>query len=149
MNSCAYFDEIMRRRLIVSEYINGHLVCSAGQKLRVLRSLVTLSFLGFVNPGNGLGGAMGGRSDVPQAERRAKYIVRRLAMLHHVKDDDEMRWLDYWAGYVNVRTRKQVDIIDALDGGKLEYKQVKSLLNSALGDIAKAQEERKKNDARQ
>jgi hypothetical protein len=128
-----YFDEIMHRKLIVGEWINGTCLCSAGQKLGKLKRLVELSHLSYAKPKSDLSETSKGGSRISALEYRAKYTVARLAMLGHIKDDGELRWVDYW-------TRWNINIIQALDAGTLEYKAVKSILNSALGDIVKATE---------
>jgi hypothetical protein len=131
----SYFDEIMRRKLVISTYINGVLVVGAGQKMGALQRLVDLSMRSYAKPNTGMPGECGGGDGVPSIELRKEYFIKRLALLNHVKDDDEMRWLDRW-------TLWNVDIIQALDSGRLEYKATKSILNSALWDIVGEKEER-------
>lgn len=118
----SYFDRIYDRRLIHSPM--------TGFKMRVFIWLYNLSASAFAKPksaGDMDDTAHGGRN-VCALESRAKYVVKRLALLNRCNDDDEMRFLDYYA-------RWDKDILRDIDRGALEFKYARRMINSALLDI--------------
>lgn len=117
--SRGYFSEIRARKLI------------QGSNLGIFVRLNELSALAFAKPkASGVSEEMPWGSGVPALEAHQKFVVMRLALLNLVKDDDEMRFLDYWA-------RWDKNILEAIDSGRVPFRYARVVLNSALGDIEK------------
>ena len=115
-----YFSEIRRRKLI------------HGPELGVFIRLCDLSAKGFAKPNLDLSDESKAYSGIPAIERRAKYIAARLALLDHITDDDELRFVDIWA-------RWDTDILAAIDSGHVPYRLAKDIFRSALGQIVAAE----------
>lgn len=119
--SQGYFSEIRARKLI------------RGSKLGIFVRLNELSALAFAKPkASGPAEEMPGGGGIPALEAHQKFVVMRLALLNHVKDDDELRFLDYWA-------RWDRNILQAIDSGRMPFRYARDVLNSALGDIERGQ----------
>lgn len=118
----SYFDRIYERKLIHSP--------ATGFKMRVFIRLYNLSAAAFAKPKSAgdMDDSTPGGGNVCALENRAKYVVKRLALLHRVADDDEMRFLDYYA-------RWDKDVLHDIDNGRLEFKYARRIINSALLDI--------------
>lgn len=120
-----YFSELRRRKLIV-------------RNLGIFMRLCELSALGYAKPkASGLAEEAPSNSDIPSLESHQKFVVRRLALLNAVRDNDEMRFLDYWA-------RWDKNILEAIDDGRLPFRYAKDAIASALSDIANEQKRNKR-----
>lgn len=119
--SQGYFSEIRARKLI------------RGSKLGIFVRLNELSALAFAKPkASGLSEEMPGGGGIPALEAHQKFVVMRLALLNMVKDDDELRFLDYWA-------RWDRNVLQAIDSGRMPFRYARDVLNNALGDIERGQ----------
>ncbi len=122
MNKKSYFDRIYDRKLIHAPM--------TGFKMSVFIRLYNFSAAAFAKPKSAgdMDDAMHGGRDICALEYRAKYVVKRLALLNRCGDDDELRFLDHYA-------RWDQDILHDIDRGLIEFKFARRMLNSALLDI--------------
>lgn len=118
----SYFDRVYDRRLIHAPM--------TGFKMRVFMRLYNLSAAAFAKPKSAgdMDDSTHGGGNICALEARAKYVVKRLALLNRCNDDDEMRFLDYYA-------RWDKDILRDIDNGVWEFKYARRMINAALLDI--------------
>lgn len=116
-----YYENLYKRNLI------------RGARLRLFVRLCELSALGFAKPKSDLSQEPPAASSVPAIERRARFVAQRLALLNRCSDDDELRFLDFWA-------RWDRDILAAIDAGVVPFRYAKDVLTHALGDIIKREQ---------
>lgn len=109
-----------------SEILHSHML-DKGQ-ISLFIYLTWLSAMAFAKPKSDMSNESKAHSNIPAIENRAKYTARRLALLNAVQDDDEMRFLDYWA-------RWDTDLLQAIDDNIVPFGYAKSALRSALNDI--------------
>lgn len=133
MNKKSYFDRIYDRKLIHAPM--------TGFKMRVFIRLYNFSAAAFAKPKSAgdMDDAIHSGRDICALEYRAKYVVKRLALLNRCGDDDELRFLDHYA-------RWDQDILRDIDCGLIEFKFARRMLNSALLDICKSLQGRKNHD---
>ena len=120
-----YYSEMRSRKLM------------DGPQLALFIYITELSALAFAKPKSDLSDESKAFAGIPSIELRSKYVARRLALLNAVKDDEEMRFLDYVA-------RWDFDLLQALDDKVLPYRYTKDTLRSALGDIMAWQKEHRR-----
>ena len=121
----SYFDRVYARKLIHAPM--------TGFKMRVFIRLYNFTAAAFAKPKSvgDMDDTSHGAGMTCALEIKAKYVVKRLALLNRCNDDDEMRFLDYYA-------RWDKDILSDIDKGLIEFKFARRMLNSALLDICKS-----------
>jgi len=121
----SYFDRVYERKLIMPPM--------AGFKMHIFIRLYNMSAAAFAKPKSvgDMDDTSHGRAMVCALENRAKYVVKRLALLNRCTDDDELRFLDHYA-------RWDKDILADIDRGVIEFKFARRMLNAALLDICNA-----------
>lgn len=125
----SYFNQIYDRKLITAPM--------RGFKMRVFMRLYILSISGFAktNSSGDLTDVSHDCAGIPEIERRAKYVVKRLALLNFCTDTDELCFLDHY-------TRFDTNLLRDIDMGHIEFKFARSMLNAALMDICQELKER-------
>ena len=109
-----------------SEILRSHMLNQSQVSLFIYLSW--LSAMAYAKPKSDLSNESKAHSNIPAIENRAKYTARRLALLNAVRDDDELRFLDYWA-------RWDTDLLQAIDDGVVPAGYARAALRSALNDI--------------
>lgn len=126
----SYFNRIYDRKLICAPWV--------GFKMRIFIRLYNWSHAAFCGARGGLpdeGAPTDGAPTVPAIESRAEYVIRRLALLNRCRDDDEMRFLDFYSCFNH-------DILNDIDSGLIDFRYARRMMNSALHDICKSLKEK-------
>lgn len=128
----SYIDRIYKSKIICGKMRDF--------KFRIFCQLYNLAVLSNAHPRDPLNtDGMGGGAPIPLVERRAKYAVRRLALLNLCRDPDELRFLDYYA-------RDGADILADIEAGYWHRDFATQTLNRALLDICEAIKKGEKNE---